>query len=208
MKQRIIVIAASVLFLCSVFLLINATGSESGRLSQEQIAALRVEYPLQFNIPPMISMAQPTLSRTMEGSETMAYAKVLSEVAPYEMDFLEGDILRTFDFFGYRLEIMSDSAGMLKKGTEITVYANMLLENLFPALREGMEIAVPIGRVAEWDGAYGFSALGMFYITPDGHALSVRGDMEDALEKDGLHVNSLLDDMRQMKERQENKNRS
>ncbi|MDR0293448.1 MAG: hypothetical protein LBH95_04765 [Oscillospiraceae bacterium] len=208
MKGKIILVSSVALAAFFVFLFMTLKVPKTGSLSneqtavltQEQVNALRAAYPLHSGVPSFATMKMPSLQDIIDRADTLLYAKVLGKIDPYEIEFSAGALQRKDSFFGYDLEVIRDSAGKLKKGANVTVSANAVIKELYPSLRKGMEIIIPISKSSFKGKQYDFSSLGMFYVTDGGYAISAY-NMEDAIAKDGTHVSLLLKTLWGMKKK-------
>ena len=204
MKKKILLISSSAILLAAAIITFTLlTGGDKlsepipNPLTQEQIALLREDYPAHFGSASLVSIRIPTLDEAVFRTQTMAHVKIIERIDDFDVLIKEEDYSGTATYFGYTLEIISDSEGKYKSGTEVNVRANVLLEGLFPNLDKGMEIITPISYDAETN-VYSFSSFAMYYVTPDGYALAAY-DMESAKAKDGTHIKALIEDFRRIK---------
>jgi hypothetical protein len=202
MKRKLL-LSALVLFVCIVTAgVLIALGKSGGpmpeRLSDEQIAALREQYPLGRNTPPLVSMSTrqdiSRLAMEVQMADTILRAKVLGDAKGFSLSLEEYGTVIPASYSGYSLEAISDSAGLYPKGTVVDVYMNSMFINDIPKLKKGMEVIVMPGQFSLWGGRNSVNLSFLYYVTKDGYVLAAY-DMPLTTERDGMRVEALIEDL-------------
>jgi len=157
-------------------------------LSAEKIKALRTEYPVYTENPPMLEMGETHLSWSIWSSNTILMARSTGKrvefTDSYTMDSdsneakiaekTGGGIVHSVERYGYEVEVIKDSAGFFKKGEFIVIANNLSFEPVTPALKEGMQFIVPVltNQHSYKEAKGSFWRNGFYYVTDDGYALS------------------------------------
>jgi len=154
------------------------------RLSEEQIAELREEYPICcVAVPPTIYYVKPTLKEIKEQSESYIYCEVVGEMSTHYVNASTGKveldekrkangINDVFEFYAYTVVVIDDTEGKYKKGETVTIAANAGFKDYDPKLSDGMKIVCPVSRDKKNEWRSYFGGDGTYYVTDDGYAIS------------------------------------
>jgi len=196
------VIIALVICVCCVM----HTDSQP-RLTDEQIRALRDEYPVcGKSVPPTVSMKPMTVDKVKNYAETFVYGEVAGEMSTYNVTAglknselaekrKQSGIDDTFEFYEYTISVIEDTEGIYSEGEEITIAANIDFINYNPTLSDGMRIVVPTVRDKKKEGRTHYTVNGMYYVTPDGYAIAAFDEEKASASKgvsSGVKVEALL----------------
>lgn len=165
-NTKIVIIAVSILcivatLICLVFLL----QQPEDRLSEEQIAALRAEYPIRTTLyPPYVNVMYPSLETTKKIAASFVYAEVIKvEIVAEREDCT---------FCDYTFSVIDDTRNKLKKGEKI-VFSDGTRDGIYtiPLLKEGMKIVFPVMK-HESEDQYQYMKGCEYYVTDDGYVMS------------------------------------
>lgn len=159
--------------------------SQPERLTEDQIAALRSEYPICGRNG--LADAHPmSLEESKENCQTFVYGEVKGDAGWYEE--------AAGRFNEYTLTVLDDSEEEYPQYHTITIATNSVLRDYNPEPEDGMRVVVPVSPwEGEEPGRMSYSVNGMFYVTDDGYAIPAfeeREESERALS--GLKVEKLL----------------
>lgn len=205
-KRILVVLTVMILAGIVVTLCLMMTGPRS-RLSDNEIAALRDQYPVcGVDVPQQIDILRKlTMEDALQISDTFVYGKVAGECRWFSSSISTGSIeldkkgeangisSETL-FFEYPVEILEDTAGIYQKGDVIYIKANQLFQNFNPRLQEGMRIIVPVAQGKKTEGHVDYSVSGMYYVTDQGYVLSAYDEETlSSLPLNGLPVQKALE---------------
>lgn len=181
-KRRAWGLAAAVVCVCCVFS-ISMFHSPEERLSAEQVAELRAQYPVcGKHLPATISMRIVQMDEVMNLTDTFVYGEVVGDISKYHVSASVGNealeekrnsngIADVFEFYEYTLSVLSDSEGIYAKGDTITIASNAVFIDYYPSLSEGMKIIVPVVQDKDKPTRNYYWLEGMYYVTPEGYAI-------------------------------------
>lgn len=206
-KKRVILIAVTVvaMLLISAAILFKPEPA-ADCLTAEEVAALRLQYPICADDPPMVSARGLSLEECVELADSFVYAEATGEIKRYSKMIPLGNealekkwkgqgIDSNVEFYEYVLIVIEDTEGKFKRGDEITIAANAMLEEYTPKLKKGMRVVVPVARDSDVKGRTWYTKHGMFYVTDDEYAISVfEEDTRSA--KSGMKVDALLKELK------------
>lgn len=199
----------SLIFFTIILLFAVVGCSAENELSAAEVAALRSEYPICDEDPPMLSMEHPEFDELLTVSDTVLYAEILAVPEVFEKEISTGipklDELREengisnlVSFYTYPVRVIEDTAGLFSKGDVIGLTANEIFEPYFPSFKPGDKIAVAIGQY-EGD-LYNYMADGVYYVTDDGYILSAFSE-EGQTVRSGKHINSFMREFKNYKKK-------
>lgn len=179
----------------------------SQRLTEEQIAELRQEYPICGDMG-LVSMKIPTISEIKEVYDTFVYGTVKGEMSTYSKNISTGSseldakrnnngIGDTFEFYAYTVSVIEDTSEIYKAGDEISIVSNKEKIDFNPHFSDGMKVVFPAGSENGEDARVSYSVYGMYYVTEDDYAISAYDEtqtMEKALS--GIKVEELLEELK------------
>lgn len=209
-KRRAWGLAAAVVCVCCVFC-ISMFNSPEERLSAEQVAALRVQYPVcGKKIPATISVRTMQMDEVRNLTDTFVYGEVVGDISKYYVAASVGEevleekrdsygIADVFEFYEYTLSVLSDSEGKYAKGDIITIASNAVFIDYYPSLSEGMRIVVPVVKDKEKPTRNYYCLEGMYYVTPEGYAIAAFDETVIPVSKNvssGVKADSLLKELR------------
>lgn len=203
-RKLFIIIPTLVLILSVCFVFVLNRNAKEDRLSEEQIAALREQYPI-CGSHPLISVRRLTLPEVKDASETFIYGEVVEDISTYTVTSSTGNatldekrkqngIVDEFEFYEYTIEVISDTEGKREAGEKITIAANSDFKDYNPRLTDGMKVVVPVTADKKVPARNYYLVDGMYYVTEDGYAISAfREDTATAKSiTSGLKVDELL----------------
>lgn len=210
-KKWLIASSGLVVLAALITIMVIAIMNKTTSLTKEQVTALREKYPIcAEKIPASLSMRKPTLERVKESSETFVYGKIEGEVETYNKTISTGNsqldkkwaehgITGDTKFFRYNIKVINDSENMMETGEEIQVWANYIFVDYYPRFFDDMEVVIPVSAITNDDG-YPYNAVGSYYVTEDGFAISafdeVQAQVEDGSGYSGLRVEELLNNLK------------
>ncbi len=181
------------------------------RLSAEQVAELRVQYPVcGKKVPATISMRTMQMDEVKDLTDTFVYGEVVGDISKYHVAASAGEealeekrdsygIADVFEFYEYTLSVLSDSEGKYAKGDTITIASNTVFIDYYPSLSEGMKIIVPVVQDKEKPTRNYYCLEGMYYVTPEGYAIAAFDETVIPVSKNassGVKADSLLKELR------------
>lgn len=177
----------------------DAEAASAARLTQEEIDALREQYPIADPAAAaVISMVPPSLSDVMELADTFVYGEVVG-VETVEKVLSTGD--ESLDakqqgagevsFQVLTLRVIEDTAGVFGEGEEISLWTNAALAEYGPQLTEGMRAVLP-AVAHDSEGRYDTCCIGTYYVTPEGFVLSAFDEEQCGGSWSGALVEELL----------------
>ncbi len=181
-KKRLMFVISMLLIFFSVCLIIS--GNSSDRLSDEEVAALREQYPVcGISVPEGVSIKKIPISEVKNSAETFVYGEVVGNVKTYSVKLSTGNnildekrrdngISEEYDFYEYTISVISDTEGKKERGKNLTIAANKIFEDYNPKLSEGMKIVVPVVTDDDNPTRNHYIVDGMYYVTEDGYAIS------------------------------------
>jgi hypothetical protein len=201
MKRKLL-LSALVLFVCIVAAgVLIALGKSGGpmpeRLSDEQIAALREQYPLGRDTSALagrVPIDLYLLATAVRDADTILRAKVLGDAKGFSSSNEDYGRVITNTYSGYSLEAINDSAGLYPKGTIVDVYVNSMFINDIPKLKKGMEIIIMPRKFSLWGGRNSVNLSFLYYVTKDGYVLAAY-DTPPTTERDGMRAEALIEDL-------------
>ena len=152
-----------------------ADAAGSAWLTQEEIDALREQYPIA---DPADSPAQLMSVPPVEQVRGIADTFVCGEVIAQE-DNVEGYAV----YAVHTLRVTEDTAGLFEAGDEISLCMNTAIYEYSPQLAAGMRLVIPVTVSGEPEGYYNYTSIGMYYVTPEGYVLSA---FDEAKYGDGV----------------------
>ncbi len=185
--------------------------ANDSRLSAQQVASLREQYPIAgIELPMLISIRNNIpLSEVIEFSDSFVYGEVLGDVSLYWVDASTGNtivdekraqngIAETYTFYEYTISVIDDSEGKYEKGDQITITANIDFIDYNPKLEEGMQVVVPVVKDEHNDSRHSYCIDGFYYVTDSGHAISAFDDTDSSSQKSfsGVTVEQLLNKLK------------
>lgn len=178
MKSKKVLWIVGVLVICSlVAVLVGVLHEEpvpEERLTPEQIAALRDEYPLITTLaPPLVDLRRTNIEEIKEHVDSFVYGEVTGDIMKFTSP------MYGFKRYEYPFTVIDDSQGKYATGEQITVAASMEFKDYNPQLYKGMKIVLRVSRDDEVPSRSYFGSEGSFYVTPDGYTLPVVEDEED-----------------------------
>lgn len=183
-----------------VLLFLRATD----RLTEEQIADLRGQYPICEASHPLVSFRENiSLEECIRRAESFVYGEVVGEASYYQVSRDLGDgefqekqkangVSDVNEFYEYTLRVLDDTEGRYTPDTEITISANVLLKDSYPALQEGMRVVVPVVRDDSVTTRNYYTVHGMFYVTEEEYALSAYEEPDTEKPVSGQKVDALM----------------
>lgn len=189
-KQLWIAISVIVLVLALAVGFIMLQGKPRDRLSEQEIAALREQYPIcGTKQPDMASLAMLSLEQSKTLSDSLVYAEVIGDVSTYTIPYTTGNDLfdeeyreaekkgeikplPDIEFFEYTLRVIDDTEGEYAKEEIISIAANAIFRDYLPKLSNGMRVLVPVTRDKEVNSRSYYTIEGMFYVTEDEYVLA------------------------------------
>lgn len=188
MARRKLPFAAIMIPVCIV-LLIGIIGfvwqsAQPERLTEDQIASLRSEYPV-CGKSGLVDMRPLSLEESMEACQTFVYGEIVGDADQFE------DIYGSF--YEYTLAVLGDSEGKYSKHHTLTIVSNSMLQDYNPKLKDGMQVVMPVSpRKGDEADRMSYSVNGMFYVTDNGYAISAFEEQEEKTLS-GLKVEKLLE---------------
>ena len=181
---------AMCVILAGLLCVLAACAAPTDRLSPEEIEVLRKTYPLcgtpdlvdgNWNVP---------VEEYIERANTFVYGEVQGEVKY----FTDERTIAAHEFYSYTLSVLEDSEGIYEKGTEVTLYSNVLLENMTPKLQDGMRILAAFKAETEDEKRSSIPPRSLFYVTKDGYVLSTFNETDTGtkLPLSGMPVEEAL----------------
>lgn len=183
-KRRLITAIALFAILLLGFAVLSTYGGNQ-RLTSDQIATLREQYPLCGDMSTVMgSMRYLTMEESIKEHDTFVYGTVEGEMSTRSKYISTGDpeldkkrqengIGDVYSYYSYTISVIEDSEGIYKAGDKIEIESPTAFINFNPQLSDGMKIVVPIEQVSESDTLTYFVAEGMYYVTEDEYVLSV-----------------------------------
>ncbi len=203
-RKLFIIIPALVLILSVCLIFILNRNDKEDRLSEDQIAALREQYPICWSHP-LIDVRKLTLTEVKNASDTFVYGEVVGDISAYTVISSTGNaaldekrkqngIVDEFEFYEYTIEVISDTEGKREAGAKITIAANSDFKDYNPKLSDGMKVVVPVTPDKKVPGRNYYLVDGMYYVTEDGYAIAAfREDTANTKSRtSGLKVDELL----------------
>ena len=192
-KRKTILTGAAVLCVCAAICAVCLqTLKPEQRLTQEEIEALRDDYPICYTqAPPHIDLVPADIAEIRERTETFVYGEITGS---WET-FTHNGYARC----GYPMKVIGDTENLMMQGRQITLYINLEFQDYYPSLCEGMRVVVPVVRDLNDPTSCSFSLSGMYYVTPDDYVLSCYDEsLNDAsgLSYSGISVEALLRELK------------
>lgn len=193
--------------IASVFCVYFMRPEPEARLTNEQIQALRDEYPVYGKkAPALVSRKAMTVDEVKDYVETFVYGEVVGGISKYNVTATlknkalaekrkKNGIDDVFEFYEYTVTVIGDTEGIYSKGDKITIAANVDFIEYNPTLSDGMKIVVPVIRDNKKEGRTYYTVDGMYYVTPDGYALTAFDEEKASASKDissGVTLENLL----------------
>lgn len=206
--RKNLILSVPILIIFSICLIVN--GINSHRLSDEEIAVLREQYPVcGVDVPEGISMKKASINEVKSAAETFVYGEVVGDMKTYSVKLSTGNsmldqkrenngISEEYDFYEYTISVISDTEGKKEKGENLTITANKIFKNYNPQLREGMKIVVPVVTDDDNQTRNHYIVDGMYYVTEDGYAISAfeESTVYSRKLKSGVKVEELLKELK------------
>ncbi len=145
------------------------------RLTPEQIAALRDEYPIMPISTPLIDARLVDIEEVIERVDSFVYGEVTGDLVKFTSP------MYGFKRYEYAFTVIDDSNGKYAKGEQITVAASMETKECDPQLYKGMKIVLPVSKDDDVPSRSYFGSQGAFYVTPDGYTLPVVENEKDTV---------------------------
>ena len=140
------------------------------RLTEEEIQALRVTYPISNEIHPLASvviMPFEVMNHTENGDFTCV--EVSDDYTTYYQT-------SSSKYYEYPVNVISDSKGNRYEGLKGDLYSSMNMQPYDPQVYIGMNLLMPGGVDLEnTENRWRIDWSGMFYVTDSGHVLTVFG---------------------------------
>ena len=164
----------------------------SNRLSEEQIAALRMEekYRLYTNGEfywPMVFMTIPELDDAIETADAFVYAEVIGD---WEVTYT------AYKQYIYPIRIIKDTEGKFQTGELFWLMNRYDVMDYLPQFEDGMQIVVGVKRDRNDPSRGGYLGIGTYYVTEDGYVLSAFEESQENMQGrsayTGLPVEQLL----------------
>lgn len=212
--KKVILISCLIIVIISISLIcyFNHTDTVEDRLTDEQIAMLREQYPIcgTADIPTISLNPNIKLEYIIERVDSFVYGEVIGDYSTYYVNALTGKteldakrkangIKDTFEFYEYTISVIDDSEGKHKKGDIITIADNVDFMDYNPKLSDGMKIVVPVfvRKTKNHPTRRDYDVCGMYYVTDAGYAISAY-DETKATEKalTGIKVEQLLKELK------------
>lgn len=196
-----------VVIIASVFCVYFMRPEPEARLTDEQIQALRDEYPVYGKkAPALMSMKSMTVDEVKDYVETFVYGEVVGGISKYNVTATlknkalaekraKNGINDVFEFYEYTVSVIGDTEGIYTQGEEITIAANVDFIEYNPTLSDGMRIVVPTVRDNKKEGRTNYTVNGMYYVTPDGYAIAAFDEEKASASREvssGVKVENLL----------------
>lgn len=168
-------------------------------LTQEEIDALRGQYPIVNPSAPTAMMVLPSLSEVMELVDTFVYGEVVGQETVEESLSTGDEALDAkwqgagageVSFSVVTLRVIEDTAGLFAEGDEIALWENADLA-VGPRLTEGMRVVLPAVE-NDRQNRYDADCIGSYYVTPEGFVLSVFDEEQCGGSWNGAPVEELL----------------
>ncbi|WP_418596337.1 hypothetical protein [Hominenteromicrobium sp.] len=189
MKKRRVFILAVISFVIALSaVLVLQKNAAPARLTTDEVAMLRGQYPVCSGSPPLIETVPLSLADCAAMADTFLYGEIEGEAQVFSQI--------TSDFYEYTLVILSDTANQYKPGDRVTIAANILFKDYNPQFQDGMRIVTPIRADQNIASRTYFGTEGTYYVTPDGYALSAFEETDTAFS--GLRVEALLEKLKEM----------
>lgn len=179
--------------LLGIFLLYRSH-SQPDMLTEEQVAALREEYPVpKYRVPPTASVVRPyTLKEVKELYDTFIYGQIMGD--PH------GKPIRN----DYSVRVEKDMNGKYQKGDVLSFRYTAVVSECQPRREEGMWFLMPV--LEEEPGEYMTSRDAMFYITDDGYVLPIYDEerygryfgLDEGVRLSGRKVEDVMDFLRDL----------
>lgn len=182
------------------------------KLSEEEVQALREEYPIQpISTHPLIDIdTSGTVEEMASNMDTAIYGKVISprkwksvsttgtdhpELEEKKEDLTGG--AGTATFLCYELEVIRDAGGKYKKGDKVLFSLTEMMEGTVPDFQEGDGVifmgAYSDGEENALENEIGITFKGIYYVTDDGYALSTCGEDPQTARASGMAADDCLD---------------
>lgn len=208
-KKRYIYVGILAIFLVAVLLWAVVFRTPGERLSNSQIADLRVEYPIcGTELPPTVEVSPPTLEEVIERFDTFVYEEVTGDYTTFSKyistGFPEMDEKREavglgneYEFYEYPVTVIEDTSGIYEAGDQITIFDNAMFMEANPTFYSGMRVVVPVMVDDDVSTRANFYVYGTYYVTGDGYVLSAF-DEEAAQTRamTGVKVEALLEQLK------------
>lgn len=185
-KKLMIMLSVSFLILIGVVLSIYNKPFMGDTLSEDEIAMLRVSYPINDETPPNYEMISRPLEQYIELCDSYLEVEVVKEPILYTKNYDLGT--------GTPEEIVDKKGGGLSEGTWIKcevriindIWDSIQKDTIFITYNSAFEIGMPTMKVGsrfiiggEYDvdkDMLNISSKTMFYVTESGHVLSVQSE--------------------------------
>ena len=176
-------------------------------LSEEEVEALREEYPIQpISTHPLIDIdTSGTVEEMAATMDTAVYAKVISppkwkSVSTAGTDHPELEEKKgagNANFLCYELEIVRDAGGKYQKGDKTVFCIPEVVEDTIPDFQEGDGLifmgVYQDGEENVLENEIGATFKGIYYVTDDGYALSTCGEDPQMARASGMTADDCLD---------------
>lgn len=191
-KHRVFIFAAiSFVIVLSAVIFLQKNAAPT-RLTTDEVAALRGQYPVCSGSPPLIETVPLSLADCAAMADTFLYGKIEGEAQYFNQSIS--------DFYEYTLVILSDTSEKYEPGDRVTIAANVLFKDYNPQFQDGMRIVTPIRADQNNTSRTYFGTEGTYYVTPDGYAISAFEEdaASYAAAPSGLRVETLLEKLKEI----------
>lgn len=200
MKKILLVIITAITVMFCIVIAIVLKPENKDRLSQEEIAKLRVQYPVNDNVPEHIEILSLSLEEYIRNCNVYVEAEVVSEPITYtktitvDPDSAEGEVHdkgggRTeFTWIKYEIKIHNDILNSIQQENVYVSY-NYDFHSGMPSMEVGSRFLIG-GVFNEDTETLDIGSETMFYVTEDDYVLSVKSE-----ETKNRHTGSKVDEM-------------
>ncbi|MBQ8814923.1 MAG: hypothetical protein IJZ85_10570 [Lachnospiraceae bacterium] len=191
-KKLMLIIAVIVVVVTGVAALVYARSARGARLSQEEIAVLREQYPVNDRENPLYCRERfPVFEEDIARCDRYVVAEVVSGPDAYDRG-----ITPTTMFTTYEIKIVEDIFGNASSDT-IEISYNSGFDIEMPEMEIGSRFVIG-GMYDEKRGEINIGSDMIFYVTEDDYVLSVKSE-ETRDAHTGSRVSDLIEYIRSVK---------
>lgn len=210
-RKNIYIISLLCIIICCITI---GFFSKERRLSEDEIEALREQYPICGMGDSVLGFRIPTSIETKIDRGvvyTFVYAEILDDYQTYYINISTGDEVfdekaaskgfGVYEYYEYPIRVIEDVTGQYQEGDLLTIAGNMMLKDEKPDLQPGMKMIIPLKENDSKDTRNYFTEIGMYYVTEDGYAISAYDETElSRTARSGIKVKKLLKELQELME--------